>query len=175
MKMTGKGVSSTGKLYVSDDKVRMETTAMGHPSTIIADHTKKLAWILMPQQKMYMEMSTVSAQSKGQSFHMYNPANPCAGIPDTTCQKIGTEMVNGQLCDKWQFVSKGKGPNLTTWISKTNNIPIKSVTADGSTMELTNIQTGPQSPTLFQVPAGYQKFGMGNMGSMMKGLGQTEE
>ncbi len=175
MKMTGKNITATGKLFSSGDKVRMETTAMGRSSVVIADNTKKLAWMLMPEQKMYMEMSTENAQRRGPSYRNYNPANPCEGIADTTCQKVGTETVNGELCDKWQFVSKGKGPNLTTWISKSTNIPIKSVTADGSTMELSNIKVGPQSASLFELPTGYQKFDMGNMGNMMRNMGRNAE
>lgn len=174
MKMAGKGVSSTGKLYSSGDKVRMEIKAQAAKAgpmgnmIMISDSTKKLAYMLMPEQKMYMEMSTANAEKKGPSYRSYNPLNPCEGLPNTKCTKVGTEMMNGELCTKWQFVSTGNGPNLTTWISQKTNIPVKTVTADGSTMELTNIQTGPQSASLFQVPAGYQKFDMGNM---MKGLG----
>ncbi len=175
MKLTGKGVSSTGKLFSSGDKVRMEMTAMGRSSITIADNVKKMAWVLMPDQKMYMEMSTENAQKKGPGYRNYNPANPCEGLANTTCQKVGTETVNGELCDKWVFTSKGNGPNLTTWISKANGIPIKSVTADGATMELSNIKFGAQSASLFEVPAGYQKFDIGNVGNMMKGLGKVAQ
>lgn len=168
MKMTGKGITADGKLYSDGNKVRMEMNARGQQSITIADNTKKLAWMIMPAQKMYMEMSTANAEKKGASYRSYNPANPCEGLPNTTCTKVGTEMMNGELCTKWQFVSKGNGPNLTTWISQKSSIPVKTVTSDGSTMELTNIKTGPQPASLFQVPAGYQKFDMTNM---MKGLG----
>jgi hypothetical protein len=44
--------------------------------------------------------------------------------------------------------------------------------SDGSTMELLNIKEGPQSPSLFEVPAGYQKFDMSNM---MRNLQQQNE
>jgi hypothetical protein len=90
----------------------------------------------------------------------YDPGNPCAGLDGTTCQKVGTETVNGYPCDKWQLTGK---ENSTVWISQQYHFPIKSVNADGSSVEFSNIKTGPQDASLFQVPAGYQKMDMGGM------------
>lgn len=173
MKITGKGVSSTGKLYAAGEKARMEMTMMGHTSITISDQAKKMAYVLMPDQKMYMQMSTegVQKQQKGPSFRNYNPANPCENVPDVTCQKIGPEMMNGQMCTKWSFIHKNAKENLTVWIDQKTGIPVKSQTADGSTMELSNVKMGAQPASLFEVPPGYQKF---DMGGMMKGLGKMQ-
>lgn len=166
-----KGMAGTGKLYSSGDKVRMEMNAMGHPSITIADSIKKMAYVLMPEQKMYMQMSTeAQGQHKGPDWRMYNAANPCANVPNTTCQKVGMEMVNGRMCAKWQFTGQSKASNRTVWIDQQTGIPVKSVSDDGTTLEITNIKLGSQSPSLFEIPAGYQKF---DMGGMMKGLGKT--
>ena len=48
---TTQGQSFKGKIYVSDEKVRMDTAG----TSTITRMDKKVAWILMPSQNMYME------------------------------------------------------------------------------------------------------------------------
>jgi Domain of unknown function (DUF4412) len=163
------GMSGTGKLFFSGDKVRMEMSAMGHQSIMISDTVAQTGYVLMPQQKMYMDMSSgMKGAHKGPDWRAYDASNPCANMTDTTCQKVGTEVVNGRTCAKWQFSGKNAESKRTVWIDQATGIPIKTVTNDGATVELTNIKQGVQSPSLFEVPAGYQKF---DMGGMMKGMG----
>jgi outer membrane lipoprotein-sorting protein len=157
-----KGMSGTGKLYFAGQKVRMEMNAQGHNSIMISDQSRKIAYVVMPQQKMYMEMSTDKpGPQRGPDWQAYDAANPCRSLRDTTCEKIGTEVVDGRMCNKWKFA--GSSSSRTVWIDQKNGIPIKSLMSDGTTMELTNIKEGPQSASLFEVPAGYQKMDMGNM------------
>ena len=158
-----RGMSGTGKLYFAGQKVRMEMNAQGHNSIMISDQSLKIAYVVMPQQRMYMEMSTdrPGPQQRGPNWQAYDAATPCKTLPDTICEKIGTEVVDGRLCNKWKFT--GSNSSRTVWIDQKNGIPIKSLMSDGTTMELTNIKEGPQSASLFEVPAGYQKMDMGNM------------
>jgi hypothetical protein len=171
MKFTSKNMSATGKLYFGGGKVRMEMAAMGHQSIMITDSQRKVTYMLMPEQKMYMEMNAgMAAQSGGRKpaapdWHMYDPANPCSNSPDTTCQRLGPGMADGRLCDKWLFTHKG-GKTETVWIDQKTSIPIRTEGSDGTLMELTNINQGSQSSSLFEVPAGYTKF---DMGAMMQG------
>lgn len=155
-----KGMSGTGRLYFAGQKVRMEMNAQGHDSIMISDRSLKIAYLVMPQQKMYMEMSTDRPQH-GPNWQAYDAASPCKTLSDTTCEKIGTEVVDGRMCNKWKFNSSSS--SHTVWIDQKNGIPIRSLMSDGTTMELTNIKEGPQSASLFEVPAGYQKMDMGNM------------
>lgn len=157
-----KGTSGTGKLYFAGQKVRMEMIAQGHNSIMISDRSLKIAYIVMPQQKMYMEMSTDRpGPQRGPNWQAYDAASPCKTLSNTTCEKIGTEVVDGRMCNKWKFT--GSSSSSTVWIDQKNGIPIRTLTSDGTTMELTNIKEGPQSASLFEVPAGYQKMDMGNM------------
>jgi hypothetical protein len=165
MKITSKEMAGNGKLYVGGAKVRMEMGLQGNQSTtIISDNDRKIAYMLMPGN-MYMEMSTEgkAAKKQGPQYRMYNPANPCADSADMTCKQIGTGIADGRLCNKWLFTDKKGGANMTVWIDQKSGIPIKSEMNDGTKLELLNIKEGPQSPSLFQVPAGYKKFGLGNM------------
>ncbi len=176
MKFTSKNMSATGKLYFSSGKVRMEMNAMGHRNIMISDPQRKVSYMLMPDQHMYMEMRTDMAGQAGPrkaaapDWHMYDPANPCANTPETTCQRLGMGMTDGRLCNKWLFTHK-RGNTETVWIDQKTGIPIRTEGSDGSLMELTNIDQGSQSSSLFEVPAGYTKF---DMGAMMKGA-QTNQ
>jgi outer membrane lipoprotein-sorting protein len=171
MKFTGKSMSTTGKLYFGGGKVRMEMNAMGHQSIMISDPQRKVSYMLMPEQHMYMEMSTaMAAQARGKKpgapdWHMYDPTNPCSNEAETTCQRLGPGTTDGRLCDKWLFTHKG-GNTQTVWIDQKTGIPIRSESSDGNVMELTNINQGSQSSSLFEVPAGYTKL---DMGAMMQG------
>src|SRR4051812_33183816 len=170
MKMTGKqGMDSTGKMYFSGESkhVRMEMSMHGHNAIIIVDSSNAAnpkSTMLMPEQKMYMEMSAYGAgpgmKQRSPQVRVYDPTNPCAGLDGTTCKKVGTETVNGYPCDKWEFTGK---ENQTVWVSQQLHFPIKTVTQDGTTIEFTNIKQGPQDASLFTVPSGYQKMDMGAM------------
>jgi hypothetical protein len=159
-----KGGAGAGKMYFGGEKYRMEMSTMGHDMIVIADMKKKIVDMLMVQQHMYMENSTdAPGARRGPDWHAYDAANPCANQPDMTCKKVGEEAVNGFMCDKWQFTSAGKGKDRTVWIDQKSHIPVKSVDADGGTFEMTSIKEGAQSPSLFEIPAGYTKMDMGNM------------
>ena len=173
-KFSTRDLTSTGKLYFNGAKVRMEINMQGHSSMVIADQDRKIADMIVPDQRMYMEMSTDDPQHKhSPSWQTYNPNHPCANVEDMTCQKIGAETVSGYLCNKWLFtgVRQNAGVKITTWIDRKTSIPIKSQTAQG-TMEIYNIHLGPQPDSLFEVPASYQKF---DMGPVLQDVRQDEE
>ncbi|ABF41011.1 hypothetical protein Acid345_2010 [Candidatus Koribacter versatilis Ellin345] len=170
MKMTGhRGEDSTGKMFFSGETkhMRMEIAARGHNMIMLVDSTNTAnpkSTMIMPDQKMYMEMSAYGAgpgmRQRGPEIKPYDPTNPCASEEGTTCKKVGTETMNGYVCDKWEFTGK---ENRTVWISQKLHFPIKSVSQDGTSVEFSNIKEGPQDASLFTVPAGYQKMDMGAM------------
>jgi outer membrane lipoprotein-sorting protein len=180
MKMTTKAGSAAGKLYFGGQKIRVEMTTQGHSVIMINDTQRKVSDMLMPEQKMYMETSTDSSQmpqrgpmaaaKQPAEMHSYDPSNPCAGNSGTTCQKLGSESVNGRQCDKWQF-SNAKGGTQTLWIDQKLHFPIRTQSSD-STWELSNVKEGAPEASLFEIPAGYQKF---DMGAMMQGMQGTRQ
>ena len=175
MKMTGgrQGVM-TGKMYFGTGSFRMEMNAGGHESIMITTYAKKVMYMIMPQQKMYMEFRTDQMQGPGghqrESWKAYDASNPCASEAGATCKKVGTEVVNERLCDKWE-ITDAKSNMRTVWIDQKSHIPIKTVAKD-TTWELLNIKEGPQAASLFELPAGYQKM---DMGSMMQGMRPPKE
>lgn len=158
------GESTHGKMYFGGTRVRIDTNAGGREVQIINDLAKKTSYMIMPQQKMYMEMSAtgpMGAHSRTPDVKPVDPNNPCANQEGVTCKKVGSETVNGRSCDKWEF--RGEHRKQTVWIDQKLHFPVKSVTSDGTIVEMTNIKEGAQPASLFQVPAGYQKMDMGGM------------
>ena len=162
---TPNGEGTHGKMYFGGTRLRLDMNAGGREMQMITDLPKKTTYMIMPQQKMYMEMTATGpmAGRRGREGDMkpVDPNNPCSNQPGVTCKKVGTETVNGRSCDKWEFTSEhGK---YTVWVDQKLHFPVKSVYSDGTTHELTNIKEGAQPASLFQVPAGYQKMNMGGM------------
>jgi hypothetical protein len=161
------GKQMDGKYLIGTDKVRMDMNAQGHEITTITDVNTKTSYMIMHERKMYMEMhagqNPMQRGPKMPDAKAYDPNNPCANDPDTTCKNEGTETVNGRSTDKWVFTNKKDGEVTTTWLDKKIHFPIKTLTADGAEMELTNVKEGASPASSFEVPAGYQKFDMGAM------------
>ena len=164
-----------GKMYMGGGRMRMDMTSEGGKMSIITAPGKKTTYVVMHDQQMYMEMS-MDAPMRGPMGRGPGPKmpdvkqmsgdNPCAGQTGVTCKKVGAEMMNGRMCDKWEIASANKSEAGTVWIDQKTKMPIKSVHGDGSVMEFTNFKDGPQDASLFAVPSGYQKF---DMGQMMRG------
>jgi hypothetical protein len=171
--MRGPGGSATGKLYYGSMRVRIDMEAAGHQSEMITDLQSKTTYMVMPQQRMYMEqkISDMPGRRGAPDWKPYDPNNPCASREGTTCKKEGSESVNGRMCDKWLITDKN-GRTDTVWIDQKNHIPIKTVSADGTTVELKNIKEETQSSSLFDVPSGYTKMDMGMMMRGMQGVPQ---
>lgn len=165
----------SGKMYVDQGAMRMDMNGEGpRAAIIITTFATKTVDILMPQQHMYMEhKADENAMRRGPNtsdVHPYDPKNPCASDPGTTCKDLGSETVNGRSTEHWQMTHKD-GNVSDIWIDNSLHFPIKSVSG-GTTWQLTNIKEGPQDPSLFQIPADYHKMempGMNGMGGMMPG------
>lgn len=162
-----------GKFYFSPPKVRMDMTDTGQHQagpfggkmSMIMDGDAKMAYMLMPDQQMYMEFPTnannpmTQRQTQWQDFK----GDPCTFDKEhsATCKKLGTETVNGRSCDKWEVTQKN-GDKETLWIDQKLHFPVR-VTNGQTISDFTNIKEGAQDASLFKVPAGYRKFDMGSM------------
>jgi hypothetical protein len=81
-----------------------------------------------------------------------------------TREKVGTETINGEVCDKYHYSSetgkeKGSTKNAESrgatsgfvWISQSTHLPVKAETATATTV-WQNLQVGPQETSLFMPP-----------------------
>lgn len=160
------------KIYFGKDKIRVEpvnkeTRGAG---AFIMNLATQTSTVLMDQQHMYMEMPTQMAGQRNpyNFFRVHDVDNACSDWlaqernKGGTCHKVGTETVNGRGTVKYEGTN-AKGESGTVWIDPKLQFPVKWQGKDGSEGELRNIQEGSQPASLFEVPAGYNKFDMGNM------------
>lgn len=159
--------SFKGRTYHAfNGKDRQEMNAEGSSQITIVRLDKQIAWMLMPESKMYMETNLKAGEKDSRD------------ITDCTIdQKIsGTESVNGITATRSKIsMSCPEGIQYTgdMWVTK-DGIMVK-MDATGKTKgsktvrfksELKNLKIGKQNPDLFEIPAGYAKM---SMGDMMKG------
>ncbi len=150
-------------MYFSAPRTRMDHTARGQSVTMIMDSAAQVMYMVMPAQRMYMVIDAKARPLGGISAPkpptVFDPSHPCSA--DATCKKVATETVNGRVCDKW--VTTDKRGTSSAWIDQKLLFPVKSVSSDGSTFELSNIKEGRPDPSVFEVPAGYKKMDMAGM------------
>lgn len=160
------GNSMTARVFVSGEKSRMETVG----NATISRMDKKVVWILMPDQKMYMEQA-------------FDPAKMITGSQKVEGElervPLGKDTVDGRAADKYKvsYEIEGIKNEMYQWIESGSNLPLKSAALDGSwSVEYRNIKTGPQPDSLFEVPPGYKKFSMEmpDIENMMKGMENHE-
>ena len=167
------GQSHVTKIYVSDGKIRIESAQ--RQGFLIADSKAKTSYVVMPQQKMYMDMPNVG----GSMMQVFMPADPndaCkewqhlamatngdhgAG-PLTSCHRVGTEMIGGRSAIKYEGVTR-KGEHAYAWVDPKLDFILKAESASGHGTELRNIQEGAQPASLFAIPADFHKMDMKGM------------
>jgi outer membrane lipoprotein-sorting protein len=160
------GPPLTGRFFFSLPNTRMDMLAGGRAMSLIVNGNTKTAYVVNHAQRVYLEMKPeqidLLEQSLPQIESSFDPKNPCAVSTDSTCKDLGPDTVNGRLCEKWRITPRD-GNVKTTWVDQKLLFPIKSQTADGSGVELSNVQEGAQPASLFDPPAGYRKTDLGDM------------
>ena len=155
--------NTNGKVFVKGENLRQEINMGGQNQIMIFQKEKGVVWILMPGQRMYMEMTAGGEQ---------NMAPPTPEEMEKMGDKkyLGEEKVNGYKCKKFRYTSNDPSVGTTTmWISKKLNFPIKTEMEGSSgpmSMEYKNIQEKKLPESLFKIPAGYQKMSMPSMPNM---------
>lgn len=173
-----KGEASQAKMYFGKDKLRIESTkkdARGG-GAVIFNMSTQTTTVVMDAQHMYMEMpQQMAAQRNPYAYNFFRTGDADAACSDwaqhyrtdgTSCRRIGSDTVNGRSCVKYEATNKN-GDLTTFWIDPKLRFPVKGQSKSGS-WELRNIQEGSQPASLFEIPAGYNKFDMGSMGGMMQ-------
>lgn len=164
--------SSPTKIYVSNDKMRIEGGDTGPmQGAMILDLANQKNVFLVPAQKMYVEsMPGMGPAKKDIWFRPTDPNNACPQYEamvnkynngPASCHKIGPDVVNGRAAIKYAGTSKnGSG---YAWIDPKLRFVLKWEDDKGNTVELRNIKEGHQDASLFEVPSDYHKFDMQQM------------
>ena len=144
---TEEGVSK-GRVFAIKDKVRIEMKE----AITISRMDKNVIWLLMPAEKMYMELPL-------RPQNIVISTDKMSG--EIARNLIGKELVDGKMVDKYEviYALDGKKESIFVWIPKGSKFPIKTSAVDGSwAVEYKNITMGKHPDSLFKIPAGYQKF-----------------
>ena len=147
--LTGPGGEQKGRIFCQEDRWRVESTYGEKPLVQIFRLDKKVVWMLMPEDKVYMQMPLFPDQVPwGEK------------IPGEVERKsLGEEAVHGHPAQKYQVkVWNGEvASEIYLWISESLKVPVKTATLDGRFgSELRNIKVGPQSSDLFEVPSDFK-------------------
>jgi outer membrane lipoprotein-sorting protein len=165
---TSQGHKQTSKMYLQGTKARMEHGQQ--PGYTIMRPDKNMVWMVMPDQKSYMEMR-------------FDPSKqPKTGEKvngEVSRKLIGSETVDGHPCQKYEVTYKDKetSQKMYQWMATDIKFPVKTAAVDGSWMvEYRNIKMGAQPDSLFEVPAGFKKMSMSfsGMAAGAAGLKQNQ-
>jgi hypothetical protein len=180
--MTAKQSTGTITYLLKGKQIRINTINGGHEGDAIMDMETRQITMLMVAQKMYMTMAIP-------------PSNTAAARAGTFTDTGRSLVILGKTCEEWLYTGKrgsssvwaahGLG-NFGGFAEKPNDanaawadavkhkglFPLKIVSKDAGgnvvmTMEATNITPETLDESLFQVPAGFNKLDMGNLGAMM--------
>jgi len=158
----------TGKIYVKDDKYRMDLLdkKTKEKPVITVDRKGGFTRLFNAEIKQYQEIKNFSFQA-----FMVDPFQSLEKW-DSVLQKkkVGTESVAGYVCNKYEYYD-GTAKLAEAWVARDLNFPvkmhIKSGRSDGSIkvktnigdtiVKLSNIKKVSVNATLFEIPAGYAK------------------
>jgi len=147
--MEADGTRMTGRVWASGDKERRELTVSGQRHGMILRRDLGVAWVLMPEQRMYLEQP-LGAQ------------DPIAG-GRLEREAIGPESVNGAAATKYRVhgtAADGQPFEGTMWLTE-QDIPVRVVTGEGAgriRLELDRLSLGFVDPKRFEIPPGYTRF-----------------
>ncbi|WOJ90843.1 hypothetical protein RZS28_06055 [Methylocapsa polymorpha] len=166
-KANGEPLSSPGRLYVSGDKARIETPAVAG-GFFVVDGTVNAAFFVRPAKKIFMDAKQSSPLT--QILVPVDPEDPCrkwqamavnAGATETggewRCDRADQETIEGRKAIAYSAVSPSQEQSIE-WIDPGLKFLIRSQTNGGVTVDLKNIQEGPQPASLFEIPANFGKF-----------------
>jgi len=164
---------SEGKIYVTKDKMRFESEGGNDRNAVaIVNFATRTNRVLMPTQKMYIEMPGgmgPAAQRTRNFFRPADPENACSDWmklttkPGAECHKVGSATVNGRNTVEYEAKSSDGGAGHI-WLDRKIVFPVKWDDKDGGGGELRNIKEGSQPASLFEIPSDYQKMDLGSMG-----------
>ncbi len=128
--------SQQGKIYIGNEQVRTEVTVSDEAMVQIIDMKQQAAYMLDPEQQTYMEHKAGPGEMMPETAA--KDANPCAGMQNLSCNKIGVEAINGRPAEKWELKSTAQeqSSQMLIWLDQERHIPVRQTFPDGATMEM---------------------------------------
>jgi hypothetical protein len=150
-------VTSSAKLYVSKDKMRIDFAGLSSRSLIV-DDGRRTIMMLYHDRKAYQALGSRPAEY----FRVADAEDACPAWQQAVgkpirCQKSGAEIVAGRRAVKYVRPAVDGGAD-EIWVDPTLKYVVKW-RIDTVEMELHDISEGPQAAELFVVPGGYVPLG----------------
>ncbi|HKF53302.1 MAG TPA: FecR domain-containing protein [Candidatus Acidoferrales bacterium] len=173
MVITSKGRVTKMRYYAVPGAFRTEGTQNGNQMIGIMRLDCGVIWSVMPKQQAYMEINLgalaggLAAGAPPSLASSSQNIASAARMPNVKIdrQQIGTEQVGQYMCDKYRITvtnDKGKSGTGTVWAARElNGFPVKWLDDQtGDNIVFSDINLGPQNPSLFQPPPGYRKMSL---------------
>lgn len=161
------------RVYHAPGKQRTDMEEGGGKQFIIMRADRKLLWIVMPEQKMYMEKSLEEGKKERRDLTDCSFTQKAAGKETVNGVDAAKSEIEVSCPDKSEYSG-------TMWTSKEGiMVKVDALAKDKGSkgrfrMELKNLKIGKQDPKLFEVPPGYQLIKM-PMGFVPGGRSVTVE
>ncbi len=146
------------KMYVKQDKMRIEVQAEGQQMIWIVDDAAKVAYMWLPAQNAAMKVGLAQFEAQLGS----EPEVDVIANEALAGKVVGTETVDGKVCDVYEYETDGG--KAKAWIWREKGFPLRTevTTASGKVVsEMKNVQFGNVPDNLFQLPAGVQVMDLG--------------
>ncbi len=157
--VTASGRRFRMRLYARGNVMRTEMAEQGQRMVTILRPDRNVAWTLMVDQQMYMEVPLSGMPAEARGDFAKAMTDPSA---KSETELLGMEQVGTYQCQKYRYRTTYQGQTYsgTVWLALAlNNFPIKMVNDQaGSVVEYENIKLGPPDPSLFELPPGYRKM-----------------
>ena len=182
-------------LFVKGNKTLMQMMGEEKANLIMDSKAKKMT-ILMPQQKMYMEMDMNMMKDISEKMKKNDKSEKAEKMNGDFNKTGETKEINGYECEKWVYTDDG-GDKTEAWMTKElgnfmgfsnpmmndeasswqkkiegqGYFPMLAIHYDDSgdvesSMEVKSVDKKSLDESMFEIPAGYSKF---NMPMMNKG------
>jgi uncharacterized protein DUF4412 len=145
----------TSKVYVRDNLQRMEMSAAGKQAVMILRGDKKVVWMLMPENRLYVEMPMDPRRDFLPPFNALN----------VRMEKdlVGEENVDGHRAKKYhvnvQRNGKMERSGFVWEAADLDGLTVRFQTEDKSTtMTWKNIKRDGAESSIFDIPEGYKKI-----------------
>ncbi len=172
------------RVFHARDKERFVIESEGQSIAVITRLDKRTSWILMPDEKMYLELPMDQAADRMEDFGISQEAAlRLEGKPPENFKKVGTETIAGLKTTKYtgQVGEEGSQERGTATYWVTDSGIVAKWVYDGTdeagnpqsiTMKLRELKIGKQPPELFAPPADYapMRLDFGAMFGEGKGL-----
>jgi hypothetical protein len=145
----------SSKLYVSKDKLRLETRGLTN-TILLVNGGQHTTVALFPARKAYQPL----ASAPSEYFRVENPDDACpdwqkAADQKIDCERVGHEAVDGREAVRYQNKVASDTATAAVWIDLGLKFVVKWAGASTGA-ELRNIKEAQQAVDLFAVPSDYK-------------------